>query len=79
MSSTNNLLRQPSTYTNPNVLPSPHLTLRRQETSESGFSSSDSDSEEIDPLEMNSRLELTRVRAQGAASQITNRTDESSL
>ena len=65
---------------NPNVLASPHVALRRQETSESDSDSSDSDSE-IDPLEMNNSLELTRVQnnqAPGAA-QITNRTDESNI
>ena len=65
---------------NPNVLASPHVALRRQETSESDSDSSDSDSD-IDPQEMNNCLELTRVQnnqAQGAA-QITNRIDESDL
>ena len=62
------------------MLASPHVALRRQETSESDSDFSDSDSD-IDPLEMNNCLVLTRVQnnqEQGAA-QITSRTDESNL
>ena len=58
MALTNVLLRQTSGQMgqgNPNVLCSPHIILRRQETSESYFDSSDSDSE-IDLLDMNNSL-----------------------